>query len=343
MEYRQLGRTGLSVSVLGFGCGAVGGLLVRGDHRDKFAAVARAIESGVTYFDTARAYGNGASETSLGLVLEELGADVVVGTKVDLQPEEMVDIERSIMDSVEGSLKRLRRERVDLIQLHNVVRHARQPDRGGVSLADVEAALAAFERLRQQGKLHAYGINGLGETDVLLQAIGLGQAYTVQSCFNLLNPTAGLPAPESFPFQDYEQLIDKAAAQQMGVIAIRVLAAGALSGSPDRVANAAPRVTPIGTAATYAEDVALAQHFSFLAEEGHVSSLVEAAIRFAISKPEVSTAMVGISDMAQLEQAIAYAKAGPLPSEALSRLPAVWAEFAEVYGSAGQSGTNRVQ
>jgi len=329
MEYRQLGRTGLSVSVLGFGCGAVGGLLIRGDHKDKVAAIARAIESGVTYFDTARAYGNGASETSLGLVLEELSADVVVGTKVDLQPEEMVDIERSITDSVEGSLRRLRRERVDLIQLHNVVRHARQPDRGGVSLADVEAALAAFERLKQQGKVGAYGINGLGETEVLLQAIGLGPADTVQSCFNLINPTAGLPVPEGFPFQDYEQLIDKAAAHQMGVIAIRVLAAGALSGLPDRAANAAPRVTPIGTAATYAEDVALAQRFNVLVEAGFVSSLVEAAVRFAISKPEVSTAMVGISNRVQLEEAVAFANRGPLPAEALVRLSEIWAGFAK--------------
>ena len=328
MEYRQLGRTGLSVSALGFGCGAVGGLLVKGDYHDAVRAVARAIDSGVTYFDTARAYGEGQSETSLGLVLEELGADVVIGTKVDLQAEEMVDIERSIIASVEGSLRRLRRDRVDLIQLHNVVRRVRQADRGWVSLADVEAALAAFEKPKQQGKVGAYGITGLGETEVLLQAIGLGRADTVQSCFNLINPTAGLAVPEGYPFQDYEQLIDKAAAHQMGVIAIRVLAAGALSGSYDRAANAAPRVTPIGTAVTYAEDVALAQRFSLLVEAGYVSSLVEGAIRFAISKPEVSTAMVGISNMAQLEEAVAFADRGPLPSEALGRLPEIWAGFA---------------
>ena len=330
MEHRQLGRTGLDVSVLGFGCGAVGGLLIRGDHKDKVAAVARAIEAGVTYFDTARAYGDGVSETSLGLVLEELSADVVVGTKVDLQPEEWVDIERSVIASVEGSLRRLRREYVDLIQLHNVVGQARQPDRGMMSLSDVEAALSAFETLKRRGKVRAYGINGLGETEGLLRAIGLGRADTVQACFNLINPTAGLPVPAGYPFQDYARLIDRAAEQQMGVIAIRVLAAGALSGSLDRVANAAPRVTPIGTAATYAEDVALARRFRLLMQEGYVSSLVEAAIRFAISKPEVSTAMVGVSDIAQLEAAIAYANRGPLPVEAMDCLPDVWEGFAEV-------------
>ncbi len=329
METRQLGRTGLQVSELGFGCGAVGGLLIQGDHKDKVAAVARALEAGITYFDTARAYGDGASEASLGTVLQELQADAVIGTKVDLRNGEMSDIEGSIIASVEGSLKRLRRERVDLIQLHNVVGHQRDPDRRQVSIADVEAALNAFETLKQQGKVRFYGINGLGETEALHRGLRLGEADTVQSCFNLINPTAGLPAPPGFPFQNYERLIDTAAAQGMGVIAIRVLAAGALSGSAHRAANAAPRVTPIGTAATFAEDVKLAHRFDGLIEAGYVDSLVEAAIRFAISKPEVSTTMVGISNMAQLEQAIAFANRGPLPTGALAHLNEIWTGFAE--------------
>ncbi len=59
MEYRQLGRTGLRVSALGFGCGAVGGLLVRGDTTEMVRTVARAVELGINYFDTAAIYGNG--------------------------------------------------------------------------------------------------------------------------------------------------------------------------------------------------------------------------------------------------------------------------------------------
>jgi len=84
MEYRMLGRTGLEVSALGFGCGAVGGLLVKGDRKDMLRVVARAVELGITYFDTAPGYGDGISETSLGLVLEELKPPVLVGTKVQL-------------------------------------------------------------------------------------------------------------------------------------------------------------------------------------------------------------------------------------------------------------------
>ena len=81
MQYRTMGRNGPKVSLLGFGCGAIGGLLVKGDADEQRKTVARALEAGVTYFDTAHAYGNGRSEETIGPLLRELKADVVVGTK----------------------------------------------------------------------------------------------------------------------------------------------------------------------------------------------------------------------------------------------------------------------
>jgi len=330
MEYRQLGRTGLRVSALGFGCGSVGGLLVRGAHKDMVDTVARAIESGINYFDTARSYGGGRSETNLGMALKELGAEVVIGTKVDLQTEEMRDIEGSIIASVEGSLKRLGRDRVDLIQLHNPIASQRRPERGWVSVDDAGAALRAFEKLKEQGKVGHYGINGLGETPAIHKVVATGLAETTQTAYNLLNPSAGQRVPHDFPFQDYEQLISRAVEMQMGTIAIRVLAAGALSGSLVRHRTAAQGVGPIGTSASYAEDVALAQRFSFLVDEGYVDSLIEAAIRFVIGNAAVSTTLVGLSNMAQLEQAISFANRGSLPAEAVDHLNEFWANMASI-------------
>ena len=83
MQLRVFGRTGMQLSVLGFGCGAVGGLMVRGDPADQERTIARAIAAGVNYFDTAVQYGDGESEKNLGRVLQKLKpANVVVGTKV---------------------------------------------------------------------------------------------------------------------------------------------------------------------------------------------------------------------------------------------------------------------
>src|ERR671923_342919 len=83
MQTRVFGRSGLRISILGFGCGAVGGLMVRGAPADQERAVARALEVGVNYFDTAVQYGDGESEKNLGRVLQTLKpANAVVGTKV---------------------------------------------------------------------------------------------------------------------------------------------------------------------------------------------------------------------------------------------------------------------
>jgi len=174
--------------------------------------------------------------------------------------------------------------------------------------------------LQQQGKIRHWGITGLGETATLHQVIQAGGIASVQCCYNLLNPSAGQAVATDFPYQDYRQLIERAAAKQIGVIAIRVLGGCALSGVLERHPVAAREVNPIASANDYAEDVAHAQRLAWLIDEGHVQNLVEAALRFVISQPGVATALVGISTQAQLEQAVAYANQGPLTVTVLERL-----------------------
>src|SRR4029450_2508332 len=112
MQWRAFGRTGMQLSVLGFGCGAVGGLMVRGDAADQERTVARALATGVNYFDTAVQYGDGASETNLGRVLGALKPDeAIVGTKVRLRVPDFGRIREAVADSLDGSLRRLGRER----------------------------------------------------------------------------------------------------------------------------------------------------------------------------------------------------------------------------------------
>src|SRR5258706_15384807 len=89
MQLRVFGRTRMQLSVLGFGCGAVGGLMVRGDPADQERTIARAIAAGGNYFDTAAQYGNGESEKNLGRVFQKLKpANVADGTKVHLPPSD---------------------------------------------------------------------------------------------------------------------------------------------------------------------------------------------------------------------------------------------------------------
>src|SRR4051794_33290509 len=149
MQLRVFGRTGMQLSVLGFGCGAVGGLMVRGDPGDQERTIARAIAAGVNYFDTAVQYGDGESERNLGRILRKLKpADLVLGTKVRIPSGEFRVIADAVMTSLEGSLARLGTDRVDILHLHNPI-----TETGGGSTLSVHQVLGevvpAFQRLRQ--------------------------------------------------------------------------------------------------------------------------------------------------------------------------------------------------
>jgi len=323
MELRNLGKTGLRVSTLGFGCGNVGGLIIRGTVAEREHAVARAMELGVNYFDTAPSYGDGESERNLGQVLKSLKARVQVGTKFRLDPPDLHDIAGAVGRSLDASLKRLGMERVDLFQLHNRIETAR--GRGALSVGDVlSEVVPAVQKLRQQGKVGFCGMTALGETRALHQAIDGGTLDTAQVCYNLLNPSAGAAVPAGFPAQDFGRLLDRTRERRMGVIVIRVLAAGALSGVEARHPVAVPTVDPIATAPDYRTDVARAQALGALVREGHVENLMEASIRLAVGSDAVSTVLVGYSSLEHLEAAAAAVNRGPLPAAALQRLTALW-------------------
>jgi L-galactose dehydrogenase/L-glyceraldehyde 3-phosphate reductase len=329
MDYRTLGKTGLQVSTLGFGCGDVGGLIVRGEAAERERAVARALELGVNYFDTASQYGKGQSEIHLGQVWKALRVDAYVGTKVRLTAEDMGDLGGAISRSLEASLQRLQMERVDLFQLHNHIAASRSADAQTLSVQDViETVVPTFQALQQQGKIRFYGITGLGDTNALHTLIDTGLLHTSQVCYNLLNPSAGAAVPSGYPAQDFKQLLDHTRQQQMGTIVIRVLAAGALSGSEARHPIAVPRVNPIASGPDYATDVQRAQFFNALVQDGEVENLVEAALRFPLGNPGVSTTLLGYSTLEHLESAASYISRGPLSQTAVERLPSLWAQLA---------------
>jgi aryl-alcohol dehydrogenase-like predicted oxidoreductase len=327
MEYRILGKTGLRVSVLGFGCGAGGGILTGDDYPQMVRSVARAVEAGINYFDTAQIYGSGRSEENLGHVLHELKPDIIVGTKVQIQANEVDRIEQTVIAAVETSLKRLRRDQLDLFQFHNPLSRERHIEKHWVPVSDLEQAVQALQKLQASGKIRFWGINGIGETEAIHQGLEACEPGTIQLCYNLLNPSAANPVAENFPFQNYRQVMARAAERQVGVIAFRILAAGALSGQLERHPVASQLVDPIATSGEYARDVDLAKRFQYLVSEKWTQNLTEAAIRFALNRPEISTLPIGFSSIEQLDQAIRSVEKGPLPMVAMHRLPGIWGSF----------------
>src|SRR5690242_1521110 len=323
MEYRVLGRTGLQVSALGFGCGDVGGLMVRGAPADRERGVARALELGINYLDTAPAYGSGESEKNLGQVLRALKPRAIVGTKWRLQAADHADVPGAVARSVETSLSRLGLERVDLLHLHNLIGRVGEERPLGVGRV-LEAVVPAVRRLQEQGKVRFFGVTASGETGALHRALASGAVDTAQVVFNLLNPTGAYEVPAGFPAQDYDRLLLLAREHGVGTIGIRAVAGGALSGQVARHPTAIPSVAPIASGPDYATDAVRARAFEPLVKQGHAGSLIEAALRFTITGDAMSTVQIGCSDLAQLEYAAAAINKGPLPALALDSIRTIW-------------------
>ncbi len=329
MEQRPLCKTGLQVSALGYGSGAIGGLFTKGDPAEQQRAVARALDAGITYYDTASSYGDGTSETNLGRVLRELDAwnRVVVGTKVRLTTDDLADPVAAIQSSAEASLRRLGHDAVDLLQLHNPIT---QPGAGAfstasggsVSLETVQGAIAeGLRRVKERGLARQIGFTGLGETVALRDAVQSGIFATMQSYFNAINPSAGY-AGASGGEQDFDGLINAAADAGVGVIAIRVLAAGALALQPERHANAGDPGSPLVGGAEYARDMNRAKDLAWFATEAGLENTLELAVRFTLAKPGISTVLIGYSDLAQLEDALRWTARGPLPPDVVAQITA---------------------
>jgi len=323
MQYRTLGKTGLKISEIGFGCGNNALLMVRATYQEQLQAVRRALDLGINYFDTAFAYGLGKSEENLGKILGELGASAVVSTKIRLEPA--ADLKAAAIQAVEAGLKRLKRSSVDLIQLHNRVTVERSPGkRFSLTPKDIVGpggVVEGFKEMRDRGKVGHFGFSGLGAPKALHEVVDSGKFHSVQAYYNLLNPSAGQPVPRDFSALDYGRLIDRAAGKEMGVAVIRVLAAGALTSDPTAGGGSSPE--PLSPGSDYNVDLQRAEKVKFLIG-GDIKSLTQAAIRFALMKPEVSTVLVGFSNTAHIDEAVVCSGAGGLSQEAMARLRELW-------------------
>ena len=325
MEYRTLGKSGVKISEIGFGCGNNAVLMVKASYDEQVKAVRHALDRGINYFDTAFAYGLGKSEENLGRILNELGTSTVVSTKIRLEPYSASDIKTATIHAVEAGLSRLKRERVDLIQLHNRITMERNPGkRFSLTPKDVYGTggvLDGFKVMRERGKVGYFGFSGLGDPQALHEVVASGEFHSFQAYYNLLNPSAGQPVPRGFSALDYSLIIDKAAAKGMGVAVIRVLAAGALTADPTAGGGSSPE--PLSPGSDYHLDLERAEKVkAVLGSEG--KSLTQAAIRFALMKSEVSTVLVGFSNTTHIDEAVACSGAGGLSQDAMEKLKKLW-------------------
>lgn len=313
MHYRKLGRTGITVSEIGFGGWAIGGTAGaagtpvgwgKTSDDESLAAIRRARELGVTFFDTADSYGFGRSESLLGIVLSRKRQDVVIATKVGVIRDSEGRLKKDfsshhISHAVDGSLKRLRTDYIDLYQLHN-------PTLDDLRRDEIHEAM---DRLQEVGKVRFWGVS-VNTPEEGIEIIRKGWGYTLQVLYNVLNQA---PAAELFPL---------AKEQGYGIIGRVPLASGLLSGkfqttttfpsddvrqnflTAKRLEEVIPRVDEVKSIIG-----------------GTARSLAEGAIRFALCDDAVSTVIPGARNVRQVEMNVA-ADEVRIPQEIIDKLRA---------------------
>ncbi len=315
VKYRDFGRTGLRVSELVFGGGAVGGLLINQDDEARRAAVRRALDAGINWFDTAAQYGQGKSEEALGWLLDEIDEAPYLSTKVRLDVDRLDDIRGQVEKSLEQSLTRLRRDRVDLFQLHNAIGPRTDGRRLGIEAVLGKGGVAdAMDRLRAQGLIRFAGITGLGEAAATRQVIASRRFHAAQIYYNLLNPSAGRPVPPAWSGHDFSGLIQACKENGVAAMGIRVFAAGVIATD---IRHGREAVLTEGSEIPLEEE-RTRQAFEALGTDH--GTRAQTAVRFALANQDLACVLVGLADMAQLDEALSAAHMGPLPDQALARL-----------------------
>src|SRR2546428_2537517 len=311
MQYRELGRTGIRVSAIGFGGWAIGGAAEASGARlgwgrtsddESLWAIRRARELGVTFYDTADSYGFGRSESLLGIVLSRHRQDVVIATKVGVVRTSSGELKKDfsrkhIFHAVDGSLKRLRTDFIDLYQVHN-------PTLDELRREEIQDAM---ERLQDAGKIRFWGVS-ISTPEEGIEVVQRGWAHALQVLYNVLNQS---PAKELFPL---------AKEKGYGIIARVPLASGLLTGkfridslfasddvrqnflTPRRLQEAIERVD---------------EAKSIIG--GAAKNLAEGALRFGLAAEAVSSTIPGARNARQVEINVASLE-GVLSPQILEKL-----------------------
>lgn len=264
LPQRPLGKTGVEVSALALG-GVIGMQLPPSADHDPAALAETALDLGITYFDTAPSYNNGQSETNYGQVLARRRKEVFLATKTGDRTHD------GTLRSIEASLKRLRTDHVDLIQIHGIS-----------AIEDLDAwekpggVLTALRKLRDQKVTRFLGLTGHESATRLRDAI---ERYEFDTLLTTLNPVSRRQAYR-------EELLPLANRKQMGVIAMKVMGGGnggLVTGNPLKKV--------------------LQPYHDETAHQVNAASL----IRYTLSLP-VSVAVIGVASVAQLQTNIRFVR-----------------------------------
>jgi aryl-alcohol dehydrogenase-like predicted oxidoreductase len=311
MEYRELGRTGWKVSAVSFGAWAIGGTWGSVDDKNSIAALHRAVDLGVNFFDTADVYGDGRSERLLAQLKRERKEELHIVTKAGrrLDPHVASGYNRENLTAfVERSLKNLETDTIDLVQLHCPP----------TEVYYNPGVFGVLDDLVKQGKIRYYGVS-VEKVEEALKAIEYLGVQTVQIIFNI------------FRQRPAELFFQEARRRKVGILARVPLASGLLTGKLTRSSTFAAddhrQFNRHGESFDRGETFAgvdyeiglqAVEELRRLVPEG--STMAQFALRWILMNDAVSCAIPGGKTPAQVEDNVRAADLPPLSDETMAKV-----------------------
>lgn len=315
MQYRELGRTGWKVSALSFGAWAIGGTWGPVDEAESSAALVRAVELGVTFFDTADVYGDGRSERLLAKLRKETRAPIHIATKAGrrLNPHVTEGYNRQNLTAfVERSLKNLETDRLDLLQLHC-------PPTPVFYMPEVFGVL---DDLTAAGKIQYYGVS-VEKVEEALKAIEYPNVQSVQIIFNL------------FRQRPADLLFEQVKKRKVGILARVPLSSGMLTGKlkaessfaadDHRAFNREGAAFDRGetfSGVDYATGLQAVEELKKICPQG--MSLTQFALRWILMFDAVTCAIPGAKRPSQAEENFSAADLPPLSEETMQAARSIY-------------------
>jgi aryl-alcohol dehydrogenase-like predicted oxidoreductase len=269
MNYRQLGKSSLHISEIGFGC-----MSLKGNHEENKNTIHKAIDLGVNFFDTADLYDKGANEVTVGKALSGLRDQVIIATKVGNQwkPDgsgwDWNPTKEYILKAVDDSLRRLQTDYIDLYQLH-----------GGTIEDPIDETIEAFELLKKKGKIRYYGISSI-RPNVIREYVHRSDIVSVMMQYSLLDRR-----PE-------ESCLSLLQQKNVGVLSRGSVAQGLLVNKPAK------------EYLTFSVEEVKKAAATIHLISGNNRNSAQTAIRFVLHHPAITSAIIGIRTMDQMVEAV---------------------------------------
>ncbi len=314
MEYREIGNTGIRISVIGLGSWPMGGLIggVLGESRkvqkagwsgavdeESIKTIRRAEELGINFIHSSEAYGGGHAESILGQALHDRRDRFIIATKVRpiMEGTDPDAARRRIREALEGSLRRLQTDYVDMHQLHSF------PNENTTA-----AVMDEYDKLKQEGKVRHVAISAT-DPDRIRNLKSYGDIVAMMFGYNMLSAAT----PQAF---------DLAKEQNIGTVILSSMASGVLSG---KWFGKVPDIDPMDkryagfTSQEAIEALRILKDLEFLTQDG-TRTMAQVAFRFILDTPGVTSILTGAVRPTEIEENVGALDTPPLTSDELTRI-----------------------